>query len=487
MEDTAFKAVLSAELNGDQLAANAEKLITLAQSFDQSGIGGLSEFISNMDDLINQKIQEAEALVDLEDIHTVKIMTIHAAKGLQFPVVFVPYLNSQRRGQRDLLYINPDLGLAVKIRHRGKGTDTFSHCLYNLLKLRQQQKDLAEAKRLFYVAASRASNYLFLSATVEKAVAADSAMSWLDNGFREYGINLLETEKIDLEEFSVSLHHELPEMDSRSTDHEGFFKHLHILQDEIGDLQPADSETEYGMQTLESDIKGRYFSATMIMTYLNNPEEYYARYHLGFFEGDYETFINESANTDFALLLGNLVHRYLERWGLSADDMEFRMDSLFFELDILDPVVQKNLKNELLSIQKSLSKSETADRILNARAGKNETSVTTKLGEDYLTGTLDRMIINDEGLWEVIDYKTNRISGMDVNYVARQYEWQIKTYALLLSRLFPDQGSFPVSLLFVKGDAIYSQTFDNRDIRNLEKHFLNIIREIKKNIPVILP
>lgn len=480
MEDTSLKAILSAELNGEQLAANLDKLIGLAQSFDYSGLGGLSDFIANIDDLITNEIQEAEALVDLEDMNTVKIMTIHASKGLQFPVVFVPFLNTQPRGNRDPFFIDSDLGFAARIRQPGSGNNLHEHALYHLLKMRQKQKDLAESKRLFYVAATRSSNLLFLSATLNNKIKPDSALEWLHACFTGKGMNILEETVIEESDFRVRLHHHLPESDKADGTPSAFFKDIEILREHVS-ISDASGDASY-MRAIESPIRGRIFSATMIMTFLKDPNAYYERYHLGFFEGDYELFSADERPDDFALVLGKLVHRYLEKWQTSVTDRSRRIESLFYEFDILDPEIQIRMQSEMQAILDKLVQSDHADRILVASGGRNEVSVTTRINSDYLTGTLDRVIQNSDGLWEVVDYKTNRVTPGTLEQIAARYDWQIKTYALLLSRLYPDQEVFPVSLFFVKPDLLHVRRFSGEDIAAIEDQFIGIIDNIKETM-----
>ena len=107
-----------------------------------------------------------------------------------------------------------------------------------------------------------------------------------------------------------------------------------------------------------------------------------------------------------------------------------------------------------------------------------------RLGDDFFTGTIDRIIKNDRGHWQVIDYKTNRISANRVKAVAQKYHWQMKGYALLLSHLYPQQETFPVLLYFVHPGEIFEQSFNKQEIEKIKEEFLTIIEEIKEKYPV---
>ncbi|MEJ2052671.1 MAG: UvrD-helicase domain-containing protein, partial [Calditrichaceae bacterium] len=99
VSDLHYRAILAAQLNGEQLVANLDKLIQLAQNFNAAGLGGLQDFQNNINTIIKNEMREGEAQIAIEDRDTVKIMTIHAAKGLQFPIVVAPFLNEKNEGR----------------------------------------------------------------------------------------------------------------------------------------------------------------------------------------------------------------------------------------------------------------------------------------------------------------------------------------------------------------------------------------------------
>ena len=61
-------------------------------------------------------MREGEAQIAIEDRESVKIMTIHAAKGLQFPMVMVPFLNEKHEGRFISVYMDNELGLVTARR-----------------------------------------------------------------------------------------------------------------------------------------------------------------------------------------------------------------------------------------------------------------------------------------------------------------------------------------------------------------------------------
>jgi ATP-dependent helicase/nuclease subunit A len=119
----------------------------------------------------------------------VQIMTVHRAKGLEFDVVFLPYLDWNPLGgsgkdsppyllERLPGYTGEHL-IALSPDRRLKKEDK----TYNLLKDIRKKRQLAESKRLFYVAATRAKKELYLSGLVTER---DGESSATKNSFLSY-------------------------------------------------------------------------------------------------------------------------------------------------------------------------------------------------------------------------------------------------------------------------------------------------------------
>ncbi|MEW5948752.1 MAG: UvrD-helicase domain-containing protein [Thermodesulfobacteriota bacterium] len=119
----------------------------------------------------------------------VQIMTVHRAKGLEFDALFLPYLDWNPLGGSGkdsppylLEYLPGSAGehlIALRPDRRLKKEDK----TYNLLKEIRKKRQLAESKRLFYVAATRAKKELYLSGLVTER---DGESSATKNSFLSY-------------------------------------------------------------------------------------------------------------------------------------------------------------------------------------------------------------------------------------------------------------------------------------------------------------
>lgn len=481
LDDTKLFAMLNAEFSGEQRTANLQKIVELAESFDQSGPGGMKGFLDIIDDLINREVSEGEALLALDDTESVKIMTIHVSKGLQFPVVFTPFLNRGLRGGANDVLIDSELGMAVSYRSEDDGEDNDSeNTLYRLLQIRQKQKDIAENKRIFYVAVSRASDYLFLSASSRNKKIKENSMLELFSACFKEEITELNPGMIVYDDFEINLVTEYNQPGEKETSTISFKKMIEQLRSDSGIALSQDIKLA---QQIPVETYGRMFSATALMTYLKDPDEYYRHYHLGFFEGDYEQGILAKQDDIDSLLKGKIVHRFLELY--DPKNSQEIIERILFDFEIYDHKIIEKLKSELIQIQTRISQSVNGQKILLAKEFKNEVSLTMLLGDDFFTGTIDRLQKNDAGDWEVYDYKTNLVRESDFLSIASQYDIQMQSYALLLSHLYPSQEEHRIVLYFLTIGKFFEKIYKKEEIINIENSFIKTINEIKNRFPVI--
>ncbi len=156
LDATDYRAAL---ISADQkrAARNVAKLLADAHS---SGIVGVGEFLEYVQGLRDSGTREGEARSTAEGV--VQLMTIHAAKGLEFPVVVIGDINYGMPRRRGLL-LDPELGLLLPQKDEA---DTAA-AGYQLGKLQADDQEQAESDRLLYVAATRAQEKLMLSGCLE--------------------------------------------------------------------------------------------------------------------------------------------------------------------------------------------------------------------------------------------------------------------------------------------------------------------------------
>ena len=160
-------------------ARNVSKLLADAHA---SGIVGVGEFLEYVTGLRDSGTREGEARATAEG--AVQIMTIHAAKGLEFPVVIIGDV-TRGGGRGGGLLIDPDLGLLLPVRDDQRQLPA----IYRLGKARSDDQEEAESDRLLYVAATRAREKLILSGCIDlnKDGSIRKLGGWLGKACRRRG------------------------------------------------------------------------------------------------------------------------------------------------------------------------------------------------------------------------------------------------------------------------------------------------------------
>jgi ATP-dependent helicase/nuclease subunit A len=175
--DSGFDAATQFEHLADRKLANLWKLLDLARTFDRSGLFGLADFIARLGDLVHAQPREEQAATQPENADVVRLMSIHQAKGLEFPVVFVPDLGITNVGShRPCAAWDPELGCVARPPSDEEGPP-FPEFPWRLFELRGELEDWHEDLRTLYVACTRARDYLVLSAGLKEGLPAEN--TWM--------------------------------------------------------------------------------------------------------------------------------------------------------------------------------------------------------------------------------------------------------------------------------------------------------------------
>ncbi|MBX6313023.1 MAG: UvrD-helicase domain-containing protein, partial [Isosphaeraceae bacterium] len=171
LDESGYEAALLGEPLGARKRANCRKLVRQARRYDLHGGYALADFVARLRADLRKPPREDQAATTDEQGDAVRLMTIHQAKGLEFPIVVVADLNRDAPISRLRVAFHPDLGLLVNPAAdresprddegesgpgRSLGWSVFRHL--------ERAEEEAEALRLFYVATTRARDALILSA-----------------------------------------------------------------------------------------------------------------------------------------------------------------------------------------------------------------------------------------------------------------------------------------------------------------------------------
>ncbi|MGN1318298.1 MAG: helicase-exonuclease AddAB subunit AddA [Lachnospirales bacterium] len=146
--------------NGSQRQANLTLLTEVAENFEKYNTNDLKAFI----DYVETSGNINEATNNTESKSTVKLLTMHASKGLEFPVVFISFTGARILRPRYYPIIHHKLGFALK--YIKDEHHTLDSPVGNILKSQLNEEDLSEALRLLYVAITRAKEKLVITGVV---------------------------------------------------------------------------------------------------------------------------------------------------------------------------------------------------------------------------------------------------------------------------------------------------------------------------------
>lgn len=164
LEKTGYKDFVSAMPGGQQRKANIEMLIEKAIAFENTSYKGLFHFVRYIEQLQKYDVDFGEASILDETEDTVRIMSIHKSKGLEFPIVFAAGMGKRFNEQdaKKKVILHPDLGIGIDFM------DTVLRIksptlLKKVLARQTVLENLGEELRILYVALTRAKEKLILT------------------------------------------------------------------------------------------------------------------------------------------------------------------------------------------------------------------------------------------------------------------------------------------------------------------------------------
>lgn len=468
--------------NAEQMLANIDELLDYARDYINIGFRTILDFLDDIDYISRQGIPDVDRFGFVAS-DAVTLLTFHSAKGLEFPVVYVHNIDYATRGA-DNVQISRELGLIFPIEILLDDEVIKFRTLQNLFVSKQlQMEEEAEELRILYVALTRASDYLIITGKLsEQKTKADKnsenvckPRQKLKDIFdvleisipfpkHNYGIQIKS-------KINVSSYDENKGYKDYSIDIEIPIKFIFDLYpDEL--IDNAEKQLVEQIQEIpklqlldkiESSISKNIFSSTKFNIFATDTGNYVRSYFLGIHRNLVElmksSFDDDFEDKDDLILpsiVGNTIHFCLERindWytsdGFLVDKLYETIDTALYEqkrqihLDVQRQIVEQCSN----VIQTKLFK-KYDDLILTA---KKEFELIFPFENNYLIAKLDILFQNEDGNFEIWDWKSNNVRNVDeMIVVAESYKLQMETYAFALWNLYPSQDIFKAKLLFTR-------------------------------------
>ncbi len=157
-------AVLTRD-DGKRRYANLRKLGRLARSYEELRGADLEGFISFVADQEAAGARESDAVAEEEGSDAVRLLTIHAAKGLEFKVVVVADAGRERTRDDEIMCLS-DGRFGFKVAHPQTGARIVT-ASYDDVRSTRERSNEAERLRLYYVGMTRAMERLIVSGSVD--------------------------------------------------------------------------------------------------------------------------------------------------------------------------------------------------------------------------------------------------------------------------------------------------------------------------------
>ncbi|MEA2218238.1 MAG: ATP-dependent helicase/nuclease subunit, partial [Solirubrobacteraceae bacterium] len=453
---------------GARRLANVHKLLRLAADFERDNgrdVRGLADLATAE---LEAEARETDAPVELGDVKAVRLMSIHAAKGLEFGTVCVADLGRRRPGDEDDLLVD---GAEIGLRLVGLDGSSERALAYERLRDRARERSAREEERVLYVAATRARERLILSGGVPidawpRESAGAAPLSWLGPALLGGDLTRLPTTPEPLRDVAWrdGAHAARLRCALNRPDTVGRVLRAASLAPAGATLPVAPPQPPHPVQAppraAAPVVRTLSYSALAAWTacgyrfYLERllrlPEEPVIRVAAA---GP-----GASAPTLDPRVRGTLVHALLEDPGPAAGRVAAVAAARGVTLTQAETA-------DVARLADAFEASPLAARIARARSVRAEHAFAVELGGTLLTGIVDVLAHERGGRRLVVDYKTDALDPDDDlgAYVDERYDVQRRVYALAALRggaasvevayAFLERPHEPIARLFEAADA----------------------------------
>ena len=434
VERTGYDAALLTEHLGSRKVANLRKLMDMAQEFDRAELFTLKDFVERLQTSVLEETDEEFATTLPETGEVIRLMSIHQSKGLEFPVVVVADIDRKGPPHSRSAVLHPEFGALVKLQETfGQSHENLGLKMYGLM---EKEADEKETIRLFYVACTRAADYLILSAGTDPTVKKHSPWFQLVESRFDVATGLPRTDPLLGSSAAatagretipdIRAHNRPPQATTVSHTSE---KQIPIPQ--FADLLVMTPPAEIPELAIRLERSTDEVPPASVSRLESIDAELRGVSHAC---SDRPRDSEGMLDSDQATALGSLVHAVLER-------IDFAHPVGWVQLlDDAIEGVQDDLNQETIGIAKEmLARLVTSSIMGDIAAAKTlyrevdfamQWQVANSTSRTLIRGVIDLLYEDAQGGWHILDYKTNNFSAhAEDSQILNPYEFQLGIYA----------------------------------------------------------
>jgi ATP-dependent helicase/nuclease subunit A len=477
-----YDLAVLARWDGRRRYANLRKLARLARSYEELRGPDVEGFVRFVREQAALSAPEHDAVAIEEGAGAVRLLTIHAAKGLEFKVVVVADAGRDRAvPSTDEILCLPDgrLGFRVADPATGKRRPALG---YDDVREAEREAKEAERRRLYYVAMTRAVDRLIVSGAIDRrrSVDATTPIGWV---LGQLGTEVLEQADGGPVEIESGNARVLVRVDRSTAEPEGGEEtppqdgQLALFEGSQGiAFQEAPRLAELVPVPTPPLHRVRRLSYSALALYERCSYRFYAERLAGLAPSDASADVpgqTELAATE----IGDAVHRLLEDVDLTAPQAQ-DLGAVAEAVRLRYPRATDDEIERIQRLAVAFSESELAARLAGCAGAAAERPFAFEHDGVLLHGRLD-VLHRDAGRALVVDYKTNLLEEESPDeIVERDYRLQRLVYALACFRAGADEVEVVYQFL-EQPDELVSTTFSREGIPELEAELSTAIAQIQ--------